>query len=204
MNPVRYTRRPRLYTAWCRKPAAQTSRTTSCCHQPILPLSSGDNVIATQPHAANKCTVTDLSSWLKVLNVYTAVILAHYPARTSAMLAYLEIICDASTKAKYDSHFHTLAAADTNLWWDQKASDLWHEYFTLTSPPVPPPTSSLHPATTASLKTVKAWVSQNKYIRCICFHPTAMQLCIVSGNEIADQKSAACIFITFGHTHYFL
>ena len=122
------------------------------------PSSSGDNVIVTQPRAANKRTVTDLSSWFEAWNVYAAVIVAHYPARASAILAYQRIICDASSKSlpqawlKYDSRFRSLAAADKCLRWDQKANDLWLECFTLTSPAMPSP----HSATTASASTPPA------------------------------------------------
>jgi len=119
------------------------------------PSSSGDNVIVTQPRAANKRTVTDLSSWFEAWNVYAAVIIAHYPARASAIIAYQRIICEASSKSspqawlKYDARFRSLAAADRCLRWDQKANDLWLECFTPTSSA----TSSPHSATTASAST---------------------------------------------------
>lgn len=60
------------------------------------PSLSDNNVKVTQPHAANKCTTMDLSSWLEAWSVYATVIVGHYPAR--AIIAYQRIICDASAK----------------------------------------------------------------------------------------------------------
>ena len=103
----------------------------------------GDNILISQPRAANKRTVTDLPSWLEAWNVYVAIIVAHYPARASALFTYQRIICNASSKfspqawLKYDSRFCSLAAADRSLRWDQKVNNLWLECFTL-----PPPSTS--------------------------------------------------------------
>ena len=97
----------------------------------------GDNILISQPRAANKCTVTDLPSWLEAWNVYVAIVVAPYPARAPALFAYQQIICNASSKCspqawlKYDSHFCSLAAADRSLRWDQKVNDLWLECFML-------------------------------------------------------------------------
>ena len=81
----------------------------------------GDNILISQPRAANKRTVTHLPSCLEAWNVYVAIIVAHYPARPSALFAYQRIICNATSTfspqawLKYDSHFRSLAAADRSL-----------------------------------------------------------------------------------------
>ena len=47
-----------------------------------------DNILISQPRAANKRTVTDLPSWLEAWNVYVAINVARYPARAFALFAY--------------------------------------------------------------------------------------------------------------------
>ena len=53
-------------------------------------------VVISQRRPTTRRTISDLPTWMEAWNVYVAVLVAHFPARAPALLAYQRIICDAS------------------------------------------------------------------------------------------------------------
>ena len=113
--------------------------------------SSTGEMIVTQQRTASKRTIYDLGSWMEAWNVY----IAHYPTHASELLAYQQIICNASSRypascwLRYDASFRACAAADRSTRWDHKHYDLWLECFTQNASPSTP--SSVRTPTTNHL-----------------------------------------------------
>ena len=98
----------------------------------------GDVVIAQHKHVAKR-SVSDLASWMEAWNLYVQILVAAYPQRAPALLAYQAIICGASSRfaprlwLRYDQRFRASAAADSTLRWDVRNNELWLECFTQAS-----------------------------------------------------------------------
>ena len=86
-----------------------------------------------------KHSVSDLASWMEAWNLYVQVLMAAYPKRVPALLAYQAIICSTSSRfaprlwLRYDQRFHGSTAADLMLCWDAWNNELWLECFTQAS-----------------------------------------------------------------------
>ena len=81
-------------------------------------------------------TISNIPTGMEAWNVYVLDLVAHFPARMPALLAYQRIICDASQHFEprhwllYNTRFRACAAGDQSLRWDVKHGDLWLECFT--------------------------------------------------------------------------
>ena len=75
--------------------------------------------------------INSFSSWLDAWNIYIAIVVAHNPSRALELLGYQRLIHSASkhfnTSAwlNYDVQFRTLAAANPQLQWNLRHSELW-------------------------------------------------------------------------------
>ena len=108
--------------------------------------SADGKMVISQGRPTTRRTICDLPTWMEAWNVYVAVLVAHFPARAPALLAYQRIICDASQHFEprhwllYDTRFRACAAEDQTLHWDVKHGDLWLECFTRSArEPAPQP-----------------------------------------------------------------
>ena len=81
-------------------------------------------------------SITSFDTRMQAWNIYLAVLLAHNPSCAVKLFGYQRLTCSANTLLpvhswlQYDSTFHTLAAANPLLCWDQQHPDLWLECLT--------------------------------------------------------------------------
>ena len=96
-------------------------------------------MVITQRKPASKRTIHDLVTWMEAWNLYTQVLVAAFPERAPALLAFQSIICGASSHfpprlwLRYDQRFRASAAADATLRWDHRNNELWLKCFTQAS-----------------------------------------------------------------------
>ena len=77
--------------------------------------------------------------WMEAWSLYLSVIANHNPSRALEILPYQSVICTANKLLslnawlQYDAKFHTLAATQPSLHWDQKYQDFWMDAHTANS-----------------------------------------------------------------------
>ena len=86
----------------------------------------------TQQYTHNHVGISLFSTWMQAWNIYLIVILTYDPTQAIQLVGYQCIITSVghfSLKAwlQYDRQFHTLAASNPSLHWDQHISELWYE-----------------------------------------------------------------------------
>ena len=119
-------------------------------------IEEGEAVIAQQKPASRR-TIRDLVTWMEAWNLYVQVLVAAFPTRAPALLAYQSIFCSASSRLsarmwlRYDQRFRASAAADSTIRWDLKRDELWLECFTQAASAAT--SASTAPAQSATSKT---------------------------------------------------
>ena len=76
---------------------------------------------------------------MEAWNVYLSILLSNNPGRALELVGYPHLICLANKLLplnawlQYDSKFHTMAASNPHLCWDQHHPDLWLEALALSN-----------------------------------------------------------------------
>ena len=98
-----------------------------------------DTTHTTQHSTHKPPPISSFPMWMQAWNTYLTVTLTHNPARALELVGYQRIITSASQSLplkawlRYDSQFHTMAASNPYLRWDQRLPDLWHGTVTSTT-----------------------------------------------------------------------
>ena len=110
---------------------ATSASATTLTSVPPLSLSTQQTATPGGFTPAQTPRINSFSSWLDAWNIYIAIVVAHNPSRALELLGYQRLIHSASkhfnTSAwlNYDVQFRTLAAANPQLQWNLRHSELW-------------------------------------------------------------------------------